>query len=109
MKIIDILNKKANGTLEEGFKFIFMDTKYIFKNEMINNTEDENIGFEWDLELHLNEEVKVIEETKEIEELFSNTIGGSWQCRDDFALKNREKINELVRAVNKLNRESEEK
>ena len=51
----------------------------------------------------LNREVEVIEENKEIEELEiseSNT-----EIIDDFVIKNREKINELVRAVNKINKE----
>lgn len=55
----------------------------------------------------LNREVEVIEENKEIEELEiseSNT-----EIIDDFVIKNREKINELVRAVNKINKEREEK
>ncbi len=56
----------------------------------------------------IKEKEEATEENKEIEELWGNTIGNSKQCRDDFALKNRLKINELVRTVNKL-RESEEK
>ena len=50
---------------------------------------------------------EVIEQNKEIEELEiseSNT-----EIIDDFVIKNREKINELVRAVNKINKEREEK
>ena len=50
---------------------------------------------------------KEVEENKEIEELEiseSNT-----EIIDDFVIKNREKINELVRAVNKINKEREEK
>ena len=53
----------------------------------------------------LNREVEVIEENKKIEELEiseSNT-----EIIDDFVIKNREKINELVRAVNKINKERE--
>lgn len=40
-----------------------------------------------------------------IEELWGNCVGDSNQCRDDFMLKNRIKINELVRALKHLNKE----
>lgn len=44
----------------------------------------------------------------DIEELWGNCVGDSNQCRDDFMLKNRAKINELVRKYNELNREIKE-
>ena len=56
---------------------------------------------------NMHRDFEVIEENKEIEKLEiseSNT-----EIIDDFVIKNREKINELVRAVNKLNKEREEK
>lgn len=79
MKIINLLNKISNGTLEDG---ACLGNFYIVKGI-------------------LNNEVEVIEENKEIEELNDNDI----YDYNHLQLK----INELVRAVNKLNKEREEK
>lgn len=53
------------------------------------------------------ENVEVIEGNKEIEEL--EISDSDRKLMATFTLNNREKINELVRAVNKLNKEREEK
>ena len=112
MKIIDILNKMANRTLEDGFKFCFKNEVYTYKKEddSIRDIHFCRIGQRKVLENHLNEEVllfkesdvEIIEENKEIKEL------------DDLELinarpeVNARKINELVRAVNKINKQLEE-
>lgn len=101
MKIIDILNKMANGTLEDGFKFKWYGLIYTFNKksgfrDRQGNTLSENAF----IECCLNDEVEVIEKTKEIEEIDEDI------CMTTDVL---EKINELVRAVNKLNKEREVK
>ena len=78
MKIIDILNKMANRTLEDGFKFCFKNEVYTYKKEddSIRDIHFCRIGQRKVLENHLNEEVllfkesdvEIIEENKEIEE-----------------------------------------
>ena len=106
MKIIDILNKMANGELEDGFKFKYDNDTYKY-----NKKEDETVSIEhgvclgnyYTVEGILNNEVEVIEENKEIEELDEMQI---INARPGI---NAMKINELVRAVNKLNKEREEK
>ena len=106
MKIIDILNKMANGELEDGFKFKYDNDTYKY-----NKKEDETVSIEhgvclgnyYTVEGILNNEVEVIEENKEIEELDEMQI---INARPEI---NAMKINELVRAVNKLNKEREEK
>lgn len=108
MKIIDILNAKANGTLKDGFKFRYGNDDYKYKKEIdaIIDSYESDLGCEHIVEQILNDEVEVIEEKKEIEELgILSTQSETYKSVVD----NREKINELVRAVNKLNKESEEK
>lgn len=118
MKIIDILNKINNGE-EVPKKIKFNKDVFTYNTERkeyehtVGKYIKETLLFKA-MNTHfikelLRAEIKPIEENKEIEELWANTIGSSKQCRDDFALKNRRKINELVRAVNKLIKESEEK
>ena len=122
MKIIDILNKIANGTLEDGFKFKYDSDIYRYnkeKNEIRSIEYDESLVEYYKIETILNKEVEVIEENKRIEELswavylelkkghynIENILNG---IREDLK-EHRDKINELVRAVNKINKEREEK
>lgn len=122
MKIIDIINKIANGTLEDGFKFKYDSDTYRYnkeKNEIRSIEYDDRLVDYYKIEIILNNEVEVIEENKRIEELswavylklkkghynIENILNG---IREDLK-EHRDKINELVRAVNKINKEREEK
>ena len=113
MKIIDILNAKANGTLKDGFKFRYGNDDYKYKKEIdaIIDSYESDLGCEHIVEEILNDEVEVIEENKEIEEL--NKISYDefkyTDTKHRFDLTNIEydKINELVRAVNKINKQLE--
>ena len=114
MKIIDILNKMANGDLKNGFKIGWNGFTYTY-NE-INGFRDKHgdtLSENTFIECCLNDEVEVIEENKEIEELNKISYDEFKYTGDKhrFDLTNIEydKINELVRAVNKLNKEREEK
>lgn len=103
MKIIDILNKKANGTLEDGFKFIYRNYMYAYNKEddNIENTCNSGLlGDVYKLEKILNDEAEVIEEDKEIEEIPNELIS---EDLTKYIIDNHNKINELVRAVNKIN------
>ena len=122
MKIIDILNKMANETLEDKFEFYFNDFHFIYfksVNEIQRLENGINIGRIYYLDKHLNDEVEVIEE-EEIEQIDELRIAGitTEEMENRIKLKEvlndtlydiKEKINELVRAVNKLNKEREEK
>lgn len=113
MKIIDLLNKIANGTLEDGFEFYFNEFHFIYfksLNEIQRLENGINIGSIYCLDKHLNDEVKVIEKNKEIEEMkeISENLVVPNSTADDVR-KITIKINEIVRAVNKLNKEREEK
>ena len=105
MKIIDILNKMANGELEDGFKFNFGDTYTYNKNtDSIKDKEGIAIGNIYCIENILDCKVEVIEEKKEIEELHEYKNIGYSEC--DIKT-NREKLNEVIRAVNKINKDLE--
>ena len=104
MKIIDILNKMSNGDLKNGFKIGWNGFTYTY-NE-INGFRDKHgdtLSENTFIECCLNDEVEVIEENKEIEELDNMEL---INARPEV---NAIKINELVRAVNKINKEREEK
>ena len=122
MKIIDLLNKIANGE-EVPIEIEFNNTRYIFNNYCNQYYEKEKgtyfsnkLTFENSIELkfygdYLNDEVKIIEENKPIEELkieikdtknkLLGNSGTEYTIRViDKILIN--KINELVKEVNKL-------
>lgn len=106
MKIIDILNKKANGTLEDGFKFIYRNYIYVYnKNDgnIENNCGKGLLGDEYKVEKILNDEVEVIEEDKEIKEMPNKII--NTEDLTEHIIDQYNKINELVRAVNKMREE----
>ena len=122
MKIIDILNKKLNGTLVDGFEFLYDGSYYAYfkkVDEIQDIVTGTNIGAIYELDKILSDEVEVIEE-EEIEEIDELRIAGitTEEMESEIKLKEvlndtlydiKEKINELVRAVNKLNKEREEK
>ena len=109
MKVIDILNKIANGTLEDGFKFKYDSDIYRYnkeKDEIRSIEYDDRLVEYYKIETILNKEVEVIEENKGIEELPNELINDDWTY---YTIKFYKKINELVREVNKLNKERKEK
>lgn len=134
MKIIDILNKKANGTLEDGFKFCY-ENKVFTYNKNTDSIFYENsireLGEKYVIEKILNDEVLLfqeevkenekVEENKEIKEVESITynftktsytgieLSKNFEIITELLNKQSDKINELVRAVNKPIKESEEK
>ena len=122
MKIIDILNEKVNGTLVDGFEFPYEGSHYAYfkkVDEIQDIVTGINIGAIYELDKILSDEVEVIEE-EEIEEIDELRIAGitTEEMENRIKLKEvlndtlydiKEKTNELVRAVNKINKEREEK
>lgn len=115
MKVIDIINKIADGTLEDGFRFKIRNSYNTFVYSKEGNIIYCENGYEdfWEeycIESILNDEVEVIKESKEIEELdTTKTFDSTMQDVFEWNNEMEEKINELVRAVNKINKEMEEK
>lgn len=119
IKIIDLLNKIANGEkppkkinvvtpLDINTNYIYIKEKHNYRSEIYTNV--------WLLEnLHkttLEKEVEIIEEEKEIEKIDIDKNDISW-CEGnmktdedmvDIFLKTKDKINELIDAVNELKR-----
>lgn len=121
MKLIDALNKIANGTLEDG-TIIEHDETYYKYNKEDNSLKDEDgyfLSANIFVEKKLNDEVKIfqekeeiiakteeniVEEFEEIEEL-TRYAGDHIDLYDKSDIgENRAKINELVRVVNESRR-----
>ena len=69
MKIIDILNKKANGTLEDGFKFCYKNKVYTYnknKDSIYYGNSTTELGEQYKIEKCLNNKVLLFQE--EVEE-----------------------------------------
>jgi len=112
MKVIDLLNKiNNNEEVPEKIKFNNIIFEYSKDQKEYNNQKDNgyyetllyrvmNTHF---IDVLLTTEVEVIEENKEIKDFKTEYT----MRQMDIQFKN--KINELVRQVNKLTKESEEK
>ena len=112
MKIIDLLNKiNNNEEVPEKIKFNGIVFEYDKRQQEYNYKNDDGyyetllyrVMTTHFIRSLLRAEVEVIEENKEIEELDNMEL---INARPEV---NAIKINELVRAVNKLNKEREEK
>ena len=112
MKIIDLLNKiNNNEKVPEKVKYEDTIFEYNEKQREYNHKKDNGyyetllyrVMTTHFIDVLLRAEVEVIEEKKEIEELDEMQI---INARPEV---NAEKINELIRAVNKINKEREEK
>lgn len=103
MKIIDLLNKIANGE-EIPKKIKFENYIYIWRNDQkdyfckqINHSLESIIG-EY-LFCNLNLEVEIIEEDKKIKKLEKDFINrNTYNVWNDFS----DKINELIDVINNL-------
>ena len=114
MKIIDILNKMANGELEDRFKFCFEDEVYTYtkNDDAIRDSDFNKLGQRRAIENYLNEEVLLFKDNnqegnKEIEELHIEDKGESNEALYEYCSKLLLKQNEVIRAVNKINKERE--
>ena len=110
MKVIDILNKiNNNEEIPEKIKFDNTIFEYDKSQKEYNHKKDNGyyetllyrVMTTHFIDVLLRAEVEVIEENKEIKELTDDDIYDF----NHVALK----VNELVKAVNKLNKEREEK
>ena len=102
MKIIDLLNKIANG--EEVPKKIHIkkfQSDFIFNGYTYLSDEKEQQNIYWCLYSEaLNYEVEIIEEPKKIEKLPKNITDNVCATRDQRTIAN--KINELIDEINNL-------
>ena len=123
MNDIEVLNKMANGELEDRFKFCFEDEVYTYtkNDDAIRDSDFNKLGQRRAIENYLNEEVLLFkdnnqEENKEIEELshkgYLELKEGYYDLEDILngirtdLERHQDKINEVVQVINK---EREEK
>ena len=102
MKIIDLLNKIANGE-EVKFRLINDDLTYSLKKNNYLHIEELNKDAEWYIDKSwLNEEVEIIEEENKIEKsnIDTSKLKGKEVPRAiDYLLES--KINEIIDKLNK--------
>lgn len=121
MKIIDLLNKRAN---DEEMPKIIKFGEYTF--HLVPNAPFFNMYFncEYDdyllgglYKIHLNDEVEVIEESKEIEKIrlngnkFYSDYIGAWigkECSEAYCEFLSNKLNEIIDKVNSLLKKEDE-
>jgi len=116
IKVIDLLNKIANGELKDGTRFIdkYTKTEYIFKPNSyagIYPPNEANADKNWLLSLgggcfRLDQEVEILEEDKKIEKIDKDdlVIGTPNGARVSFTLADSillDKINEIIDVLNK--------
>ena len=126
LKLIDILNKIANGELKEGTVVVWDDVEYPYKNKCLYGADGEKL-FYWINTGNLNDEVELIEPqeptdntTEKIEELNPNNYltfvdydkdgNEEYKLDDNLAIMGDcsrgikgiiSKLNEVIRYINK--------
>ena len=107
MKVIDLLNKIANG--EEVPKVIKFQNYYCYyrplKNQYTDFKNDPILEWNYIVMNSLNDEVEIIEEEKEIKKIDFMTL--NTQKEKNRAMK--DTINELIDIVKELKNEKENK
>ena len=68
MKVIDLLNKIANGEIYIGTHIIYRDKEFIFTGSCLENIKENSAIAMFGLD-NLNNEVEIIEEDKKIENI----------------------------------------
>ena len=102
MKVIDLLNKIANGE-EVPKKFKWCDDEWVYNNSASKNYFNDNNCEDLFTVIDgsaLNDEVEIIEEDKEIENIHFSVY--DYQRADDYLKKIEVKFNELIDEVNRL-------
>ena len=103
IKIIDLLVKIAKGEEVPNLKIKHWKQIYNFNIKMGFITCQSDEGYNLDLIQCLNDEVEILEDnTEEIEELL--TIE-DYECDKTDIRLNRDKINELVKAINSIRKD----
>ena len=101
MKVIDLLNKIANGE-EIPKKFIYRDYTYYLQSGMCHRCDEKGTIFEEDYVLeNLNDEIEIIEGDKKIEKIKEVV---NMKNRDNMVNLNIQilfsKINEIIEVIN---------
>ena len=101
MKLIDILNRISEGTLNFGTQFRYKGDIYVYKRSCILSKENSSLiqifGYE-----SLNEEIEIIEPTENATEKIKELDNYDWQEGDyDYQIDIiYRKLNEVIRRIN---------
>lgn len=105
IKIIELLNKIANGEEVPNLKIKHWKQIYNFNIKMGFITCQSDEGYNLDLIQCLNDEVEILEDnTEEIEELKYDVVdenGRGWYKLDTIA----DKVTELIKSVNEIRKD----
>jgi len=105
MKVIDLLNKIANGE-DVPKKIKFLDKQYTFEEEYKkyyrHGVISDSFEDDWYIFKILNDEVEIIEDTpKEDKKIEKLDISGL--CNTEITLKYFHKLNEIIDFINRKN------
>ena len=100
MKVIDLLNKIANGEEVPNFKYEGHRYEYSKATKMFDDLDDDAIAKNVIYCCELNDEVEIIEEDKKIEKLNEY----DYDSANEIII--RRKINEIIDKVNELDKRS---
>lgn len=107
MKVIDLLNKIANGEIEANTELFYKKEKYRHIDNLFENYYVEEV---------LNDEVEIIEEDKKIEklEIVHNGSANAYALLNEYGTKCAltkhskvmcDKINEIIDKLNEMEKE----
>lgn len=108
MKIIDLLIKKANGTLEDDFKFKYdgREYKYIKEDDNFLDYTCSCLGENYITEEILNDEVEILDNNKVLEKLSMLDEGSDNKALFNYCVNIEKKINEIIDYINKNKEEN---
>ena len=108
MRVIDILNKIANGEKIPHFKVSEIEYFLNWKGNLVEREEDKpSVDVQWFIDkVWLNTEVEIIEEEKEIQKLelydfSSNNLEMLIEILNDLNREYGNKINEIIDYINR--------
>lgn len=101
MKIIDLLNKMANGEeVPEKIKHQYYDYEWNTIDKDYQTRDGEMLLGNMNIQYHLNDEIILIEDKVDIDSMKKIDYNDRFYRTDNI-----DKINELVQAVKQLNKE----
>lgn len=103
IKLIDLLNMRArNEVMPEKIKYEYYDYFWNDYGKDYQKGDGEMLLGNLKIVYHLNDEVEIIEEDKEIEKLGKIYDGFSDSYYDTCLIKIAQKVDEVIDALNKL-------
>ena len=106
MKVIDLLNKIANGEeVPKKIKHQYYDYEWNTIDKDYQRRDGEMLLGNMNIQYHLNDEIILIEDEIDIDSIEELLKIEEYEVDKTDTVVNRNKINELVQAVKQLNKE----